>query len=104
VINTFCNFSPWHTQTADVAMMHTGGGEIVQREGSGARSAGHGTGRVLHDEREKLPPNHPITHLHPQYVLITFTDFKSAETVIYRNSRTCTQELVPYSVWEPRTK
>ena len=27
-------------------------GEIVQREGSGARSAGHGTGRVLHNERE----------------------------------------------------
>jgi len=52
-MNTFCNSLVWHTQmhTGDVAMMHTWG-KIDQREGSGTRSAGHGRGRVLHNERE----------------------------------------------------
>jgi hypothetical protein len=52
--------SRWHTQTGEVAMMHRWE-EIDQREGSGTRSAGHGTVRVLHDAKSCHPTTQPPT-------------------------------------------
>ena len=51
--------SRWHTQTGDVAMMHTGGEKSIGARGSGTISAGHGTVRMLHDAKSCHPTTHP---------------------------------------------
>ena len=85
--------SRWHTQTGEVAMMHTaaeksiGARDRVRDLRGMARFACFTTRKVA-----TQPPNHP-----PQPQPRTSSPYQISnpdETVIYRNSRTCTQ--VPY--------
>jgi hypothetical protein len=93
VCKAFCNFSRLAHTTGDVAMMHTGGEKSFSARDR-VRDL-RGMARVACFTMN-ANSSHPTTHHPPQPAIRPHPKQISnpAATVIHRNSRTCTQELV----------